>query len=157
MSFGDADVIDAIGQFFLHDTHRATRRHGGRDTHDLLVASRQVQQRVTKHFLPKRRNHHFTIKRSVTICTIGSLPRGNVKLTRRMPNRLVVLCGRVAFAFLGDDMQHLRAAVVLDLTQDTHQPYHVMSVRRTEITDVQTREDIALLFAQCRFPVVVVA
>ena len=72
-----------------------------------------------------------------------------------MPNRLVILCRRVTLAFLGDDMQHFRSAVVLNLAQNTHQSHYVMSVRRTEITDVQTCEDITLLLTQRRFPVVI--
>ena len=68
-----------------------------------------------------------------------------------MPNRLVVLCGGIAFAFLSDDMQHFRSAVVLDLTQDAHQTYDVMSVGRTEIADVQAREDITFCLLSAAF------
>ena len=72
-----------------------------------------------------------------------------------MPNGLVVLCGRVAFAFLGNDMQHFRSAVVFDLIQNTHQTYYVMTIGRAKITDVKTSEDIAGLLAERGFPVVV--
>ena len=72
-----------------------------------------------------------------------------------MPSCLVVFCGGIAFAFLGDDMQHFGTAVVLDFTQDTHQTLYVMSVGRTEVTNVQTREDIIRLFGERSFPVVV--
>ena len=74
-----------------------------------------------------------------------------------MPNGLVVLRRRIALAFLGDDMQHFGTTVVLDLAQNTHEPDHVMSVRRTEITDVETREDIARLLAESGFETVVAA
>ena len=65
-----------------------------------------------------------------------------------MPNGLVVLRRGVTLTFLGHDMQHFGAAVVLDLTQDTYQTHYVMTVGRTEITDVETREDIAGLLTE---------
>ena len=42
MSFGDADIEDAIGDLFLHNTHRTAGRHGRRDADDLLVAFGKV-------------------------------------------------------------------------------------------------------------------
>ena len=72
-----------------------------------------------------------------------------------MPNGLVVLRRRITFAFLGDDMQHFRPAVVLDLAKNTHQTLYVVTVCRTEITDVKTREDITRLLAQYRFETIV--
>ena len=52
MPFGDTHIEDAVGQFFLHDTHRAPARHRWRYTHDLLILLRQLQQRLPKHLLP---------------------------------------------------------------------------------------------------------
>ena len=72
-----------------------------------------------------------------------------------MPNGLVVLCGGVPFAFLGDDMQHFRCSVVLDLTQNAHQALYIVPVCGAEITDVQSREDVISLLAESGFPVVI--
>ena len=52
-------------------------------------------------------------------------------------------------------MQHFRPAVVLDLAKNTHQTLYVVTVCRTEITDVKTREDITRLLAQYRFETIV--
>ena len=67
-----------------------------------------------------------------------------------MPYHLVVLCRRIAFTLLGDDMQHFRPAVVLNLTQNTHQANHIVPVRRTEIADIQTCKYIARLTGEHR-------
>ena len=56
MTFRDTYVEDAFRQLFLHNTHRATRRHRRRDTYYLLVLLRQFQQGLTKNLLPQRRN-----------------------------------------------------------------------------------------------------
>ena len=52
MSFGYADVKDAVGQFALHDIHAATTGHSRRNAHHTLVFVRQLEQLVAKHFLP---------------------------------------------------------------------------------------------------------
>ena len=52
-------------------------------------------------------------------------------------------------------MQHFRSAVVLDLAHYTNQSHYVVSVGRTEIADVETREDITALFGEYRFEAVV--
>ena len=72
-----------------------------------------------------------------------------------MPDGLVVLRRCITFAFLGDDMQHLGTAVVLDLVQYTDQSHYVMTVGRTEIADVQAGKDITALFGENSFQTVV--
>ena len=74
-----------------------------------------------------------------------------------MPNGLVVLRRCVTLAFLRDDMQHTRSAMVFDLTEDTYQSHYVVTVCRSEITNVQSREDIARLLGEDRFEAVVTA
>ena len=65
-----------------------------------------------------------------------------------MPYGLVVLRRRIAFAFLRNDMQHFRPAVVFYLAQYAYQSFYVMAVGGSEIADVHTGEDIAFLLAE---------
>ena len=74
-----------------------------------------------------------------------------------MPDGLVVLRRGIAFALLGDDMQHFGSAVMLDLAEDTYQTDDVVSVCGTEIPDVETCENVARLLAEHGFEIIVAA
>ena len=137
MPFGDAHVEHAVGHRFLHDAHRATRRHGRRHANDVLVLSGQLEQRLPEHVL--------IFGRHIAAILYDALARLGVELARRMPYRGTLLGRFVAFSFRGVQMKQLRPAHILELAQHAHHLFHVVPVERTEIANVHSLKDILLM------------
>ena len=62
-----------------------------------------------------------------------------------MPHRGVLLSRSVAFAFDRMEMEELRTAHVLDLAEHMHKVLDIVPVEWSEVTDVQTLENVLLV------------
>ena len=148
VAFGNAHVERAVGHFLHHDVHGAARGHGGCDAHDALVLLCQFEERFAEHVLEFRR--------TIRAVAHDSLARLRIEFARRMPNGGLFFRRFVAFSLRRVQMEQLRAAHILDLSQDAHQFHHVVTVKRAEIADVHALENV-LLPSQSRFQRVVEA
>ena len=141
VALGDTHVEGSIGHRLHHDVHRASRRHGWSNAHDLRILLGKLQQGVAENVLELRR-----LVAGVGDETLASL---GVELARRMPDGGTLLGRLVALALGGVQVEELRTLHVLKLSQYAHNLLHVVPVERTEVTDVHALEDI-LLMAQRR-------
>ena len=62
---------------------------------------------------------------------------GGIELARPMVGHRVRLCQRITMAFLGDDVQKLRAAGIAHFVQGIHQCVHIMAIHRADVVETQ--------------------
>ena len=105
---GNAHVEGAVGHGGHHDVQRRARGHGRRHAHDLVVGLGQLHQRVAKHVLVLGRLR-------LVGRLLVNLARDFVEQARRVPQRLVFLGQRVAFAFHRHAVQQLGAGNALQV------------------------------------------
>ena len=146
MSFCDTHVEHTVGHSLHHDIHRATGRHGRCHTHDLLVFLRQFEQGISENILELRR-----LVAGISDDTLSSL---RVEFARRMPDGGTLLGRFITLALGGMEMQELRSLHVLELHENPYYLLHVMTIERSEISDVHSLEDV-LLMAECRLQCIV--
>ena len=137
MTFGNAHVKHTLRHRVHHDVHRTARRHRWRHTHNLLVLLCQLQERLAKHLLKLRRTR-------CAVITLDALTRVRIELAWRMPDGRILLSRCIAITLRRMDVEQLRTLHFLDHLQDSHQLYHIVSLGRTEVTDVHSLEDILL-------------
>ena len=76
---------------------------------------------------------------------LGTLSRFLVKDTGRMPQSSCFFSRFETLSFTGMDVQQFRPLHVLYFFQNLCQGSNIMSVHRTEITDIQSLKDVLLL------------
>ena len=135
MPLGDAHVETARRHGLHQQIHRAARRHGGRDAHDAAVAFGKFDERLAENVLIARRR----TRRRNPLARIGIEP------PRRMPDGLVVFGGQVALALYGHDVQQLGSLYVAQRAKRPHQLLEVVAVHGSEIAEIETFEQIALV------------
>ena len=148
MTFGNAYIETALGQFFHHDIHRTARRHRWCNADDTLVLFGKFEQCLTKNVLE--------FWRMVRVVANDSLARFRVEFAGRVPNRCLLFGRFVAFSLRRVQVKQFRTAHILQLSKNTHQFNDVVAVERSEITDVHTLENV-LLTSQSRFQRIVEA
>ena len=141
MAFGNADIESAVGHGLHHDVHRTPRRHGRCDANDAIVLPGQLEECLTKHIL--------IFRRLVTVVAYQTFTGLGIELSRCMPDGGLLFGGLVALALRGMQMQELRSAHFLQLSEDTHQFLNVVAVEWSEVANVHAFEDV-LLVGQCR-------
>ena len=137
MSFGNAYVEGAFWHLLHHDIHRTTCRHGRGNTNYLGILACQFKQRLAEDILETWRTVVVVFYLSFTCLDIEfawSVPDGDIFFSRG-----------IAVSFLGVQMEQFWTFHVLQLPQDTHQFFDIMTVKRAEITDVHTLENILLV------------
>ena len=83
--------------------------------------------------------------------TLSSL---RVEFARCMPDGGTLLSRFITLALCGMEMQELRSLHVLELHENPYYLLHVMTIERSEISDVHSLEDV-LLMAECRLQCIV--
>ena len=137
MAFGNTYVEGALRHFLHHDVHGTSGRHGRRDPYDTWILLSQFQQRLTEHLLE--------LGGLVVTLFTDTLTGIHIKLTRCMPDSSLILGRFVAMSFLRVQMEHLRAFHVLQLSEQSNQFLHIVSVERSEVTDVHALKDVLLM------------
>ena len=137
MTFCDTYVEGAFGHLLHHDVHRAACGHSWCHTYNLGVLLCQLQQGFSEHILELR--WFVSIVADNAFASIG------VELPRGMPHGDIFFGRCIAMTFLCMQVQQLRTLHVLQLTQDAHNLFDVMTIERTEVADVHTLEDVLLM------------
>ena len=137
MSLSDTHIKHAVRHRIHHDIHRTTRRHGRGHTHNLRVLLCQFQQGLSKHLLE-------LWWMGLSVIVLDALTRIGVELTRSMPDCGILFGWCITISLGRVDIEELRSFHLLDDLQDAHQFHHVVSIGRTEITDIHTLKDILL-------------
>ena len=135
MSFGDTDVETTLRHLFHQNIHRTARRHGRRYPHDPLVGTGQIEQRLSENILI---SGHLGL-------ADDPLARFRIEFARSVPYRLIALGRLIALSFYGHHMQQLGTLDAPQGRQHPHQFRQIMPVDRTEIAEIQTFEQIAVL------------
>ena len=138
VSLCNTHVKGTVWHCFHEFVHGASRRHCGRHAHYLGVQPCQFHESFAENVLIFRRQIFFI--------ACNSLSGIGVKLAWSVPYSSCILSRLIAFSLYGMDMKKFRTAHILQLVEHSHQFFHVMSIDGTEVTDVQSLEDI-LLFA----------
>ena len=140
MTLCNSHVEGSLGHLVHHDGKAATRCHRRSDADNLVVLVRQLQQRLAKDVLEFRWQ---------AFCFVAQTLSGlRVVLARSVENGRVLLGRLEALAFDGMQMQQLGTFHVLYLPKGIHKLDDIVPVGRTEITDVESLEDVLLTHNQ---------
>ena len=150
VAFGDADVENAVGHFFLQDRHRCAGRHCGGDAYDAPVGACEFCERESEYILVLER---LALRALFLACTLSC---GGVEFAGGVPVGRIALGGFVAFALDGAQVKQSRALHVADVAEDADNAHDVMPVERSEIPYVEALKNVLLLEKQ-RFEAVVEA
>src|SRR5574344_114029 len=137
MSFGNADIKGALGHGFHHDVHGTSGGHGGSNTYYLIILTGKLQQSFSEYVLKAGRFAGCVLYETFS--------RGGVEHAWCMPFRSLFLGRGKTFSLDGMDVKDARTLHFLDAAQHPDQIFHVVSVYRAEITEVQSFENILLL------------
>ena len=140
MSFCNTDVESTLRHFLHHDIKAATCCHRRSDAHNLLILFRQFKQSLAENILISWRQ---TL--GIVLESFASL---GVVLARSMEDCRVLLSRLEALAFDGVQMQEFRPLHVFNLSKSIDKLDDIMPIDRSEVTDVQTLEDILLIVEQ---------
>ena len=135
VAFGNAHVEGAFGQDALQQVHAAAREHGGRDADNALIGARQFNEGFAEHVLEfGRRIARFARNQAHT----GS----GVELSRCVPHHRVAFRAVVALALHRFDVQQARPGHGTQGAEQANERDHVVTVVGTEITDVESLENV---------------
>ena len=148
MSLGDSHVEGTVGHRLHHDVHGASCRHGWCHTYYFWVLLGEFQKRVAEYIL--------VFRRFVAGVCDEALTSFRVEFARCMPDGSTLLGRFVTLALGGMQVEQLRTFHFLELLQQSYHFLDVMTVERTEVSDIHSLEDV-LLMAQCRFQRIVQA
>ena len=128
MAFGDADVKRTFRECFLHIGHGAARCHGCCDAYDFRILFGQFNQRFAENVL---------VFHAAVALFSDNLARFLVEFSGSMPECWIFFGRFVAFTFCRAEVKDARTVHVLDVVEHANEAFDVVSVIRSEITDVQ--------------------
>ena len=148
MSLGDTHIKGAARHRLHHDVHGASCRHGWCHTYYLRVLLGKLQEGFAKYIL--------VFRRFVAGVSYETFARFRIEFTWCMPDGSTLLGWFVTLSLGGMQMQQLRTFHFLELLQQSYHLLDIMTVERTEVSDIHSLENV-LLMAQCRFQRIVQA
>ncbi|CDA85013.1 unknown [Bacteroides sp. CAG:754] len=137
MPFGNTDIKCPFRHFFHQYIHRTATGHGRSHTDNLRIGFSQLYQCISEYILEKRW-HSFRVDNE-------TFTGDGVELARSMPFGGMFFRRSEPFSLYSVQMQDFGSLQIFDIMQYAGEIPYIVSVYRTEITDIHSLENILLL------------